>query len=344
LAEPAPEQVDRSRMVGLVLAGNVSQAIATAVELGLPGALADGPRSPDDLAERCGAHPRQLARLMRVLTAYEVFARVDDAYELTPLGRTLLADEEDGRSVAGMALFAGSRWLAEARAALTESVRTGTSAFRCAHGTDLPDAMQVHDDLAQLWERWSGYTTGVDALAGPVLQSYDFSRAGHVVDVGGRYGSLLAEILLSAPNATGTLFDLPDAEDGARVHLRARGVEGRARVVTGSFFEMIPEGGNLYVLSNVLADWDDERALGLLGNCRDAMGPEARLLVIEPMFGERVLERKGTSLFDLWMMVHSGGMRTVEEVRDLLDTAGFDVREVIFTSSGAATMVEAERR
>ena len=115
-------------------------------------------------------------------------------------------------------------------------------------------------------------------------------------------------------------------------------------MVTGSFFETVPQGGDLYVLSNVLADWDDERALQLLDNCREAMGSHARLLVIEPMFGERVQERQGASLLDLWMMIHPGGMRSVEEVRDLIGTAGLDVREVICTSSGAATLVEAERR
>jgi hypothetical protein len=223
-------------------------------------------------------------------------------------------------------------------------VLTGASAFRCAHGTDLPDAMQKDADLARLWERWSGYSSGVDALAGLVVESYDFSSVRHVVDVGGRYGSLLAEILLSVPEATGTVFDLPDAEDGARAHLRSRGVESRALVASGSFFESVPEGGDLYILSNVLLDWDDQRAHELLRNCRDAMGPRARLLVIEPMFGERVLERRGTSLFDLWMMVHSGSMRTVEEVRDLLESAWFDVREVIPASASAATLIEAERR
>ena len=330
-------------MVGLVLAGNVSQAIATAVELELPQALSDGPLTVDELADRCGAHRRQLARLMRVLAAFDVFAKSGDAYELTVLGRTLLTETEDGRSVAGMALFAGSGWLAEARAALTESVRTGASAFRCAHGTDLADAMQRHPDLAALWGRWSGYSSGVDAQAGPVLASYDFSTARHVVDVGGRYGDLLAEILLAAPAATGTVFDLPDAEEEARAHLRARGVEDRARVAAGSFFDSVPAGGDLYLLSNVLADWDDERALELLRNCREAMAPSAVLLVIEPMFPPSVLENRGTSLLDLWMMIHSGGMRTVDEVSDLLRTSGLGVRRVIPTSSSAATLIEAER-
>jgi C-methyltransferase len=345
LAEPAShEQDSRARMVGLVLAGNVSQAIATAVELELPQALGERPLTVDELADRCGAHRGQIARLMRVLTAFDIFAKTADAkYELTPLGGTLITEADDGRSLAGMALFAGSGWLAEARAALTESVRTGASAFRCAHGTDLADAMQRHPDLAALWGRWSGYASGVDAQAGPVLASYDFSRARHVVDVGGRYGDLLAEILLAAPAATGTVFDLPDAEEEARAHLRDREVEDRARVATGSFFEAVPEGGDVYVLSNVLADWDDERALELLRNCRAAMAPGVALLVIEPMFAASVLENRGTSLLDLWMMVHSGGMRTVDEVSDLLRAAGLEVRRVIPTSSSAATLIEAER-
>ena len=329
-------------MLGLVLAANVSQAIATAVELELPQALAGGPLGSEELAERCGANRRQLARLMRVLTAFGVFARAgEDLYELTPVGATLLAEEDDGHSLAGLAVFAGSPHLLEARGALTESVRTGASAFRCAHGTDIADAMQHDRELAGLWERWAGYSAGIDAQAGPVLASYDFSGLDHVVDVGGRYGGLLAEILVAAPEATGTVFDLPDAEDGARAHLRERGVEGRANVVAGSFFDSVPEGGDLYLVSNVLADWDDERAVELLGNCRAAMAAGSRLLVIEPMFSEQVLEASGTSLFDLWMMVHSGGMRTAEEVSALLRAAGLEVSAVIPTASSAATLVEA---
>ena len=218
-------------MLGLVLAANVSQAIATAVELELPQALAGGPLGSEELAEGCGANRRQLARLMRVLTAFGVFARAgEDRYELTPVGATLLADEDDGHSLAGLALFAGSPHLLEARGALTESVRTGASAFRCAHGTDLADAMQHDRELARLWERWAGYSAGIDAQAGPVLASYDFSGLDHVVDVGGRYGGLLAEILVAAPEATGTVFDLPDAEErGTRPPARARRRGARER-------------------------------------------------------------------------------------------------------------------
>jgi hypothetical protein len=329
-------------MVGLILAGTVSQAISSAVELGLPEALAAGPQDLDALAARCGAHRGHLGRLMRALAGFGVFARTGpQTFALTSMGETLLGAEPDGRSLAGMALLAGSPWVADARGALTESIRTGTSAFRSAHGTDLYGCMREHPDLAALWERWTGYSTGVDALAEPILASYDFSSARHVVDVGGRHGALLAQILSATPGLTGTLFDLPDAAARAGAHLRSEGVGDRCRVVGGSFFDGVPDGGDLYVLSNVIEDWDDERAIRILRNCREAMAPGGFVLVIEPVFAEEVLEGPGVSLFDLWMMVVSGGMRTEAELRVLLAAAGLQVRRVIPTASAAATMVEA---
>jgi O-methyltransferase domain len=336
------EEESRGRMLGLILAANVSQAICTAVELGLPEALADGPQHVDDLAVGCHAHRGQLGRLMRVLASFGVLARGDDErFELTALGETLLGAEEDGRSLAGLAVFAGSRWLSDARGALTGSVRTGVSAFRCAHGADLYESIQEHADLADLYERWAGYSAGVDSLAEPVLASYDFSAARHVVDVGGRYGTLLARILDATPGLTGTLFDLPDAEAGARAQLRSHLADERCRVIAGSFFDQVPDGGDLYMLSNVLLDWDDDRAGAILSNCRRAMAPEAVLLTIEPVFTSAVLQSRGVSSYDLWMMVHSGAMRTLDELNELLAAAGFRVLRVLRTASGAATLIEA---
>ena len=332
----------RALMVGLILGGVVSQAVCAAVELGVPEALADGPQDIEALAGICGADRRSLARLVRALASVGVFARVSDRdYALTALGETLLVREADGRSLAGMARFAGSGWLAGARAALAESVRTGQSAFRRAHGLDLYEAMQDHPDLAALYEGWAGYGSGEDALAAAVLGSYDFSGSGVVVDVGGRYGALLGRILASTPGVTGILFDLPDVEERAQLLLRTQGVEDRCEIVTGSFFDAVPEGGDLYLLSNVLSDWSDERAVRLLRNCRAAISPGGRLLTIEPVFGPEVLASRGVSMLDLWMMVHSGGMRTEDELRDLISAAELHVQRVIPTASGAATVIEA---
>ena len=331
-------------MVGLILGGAVSQAICVAVELGVPETLAAGPLALDELALRCGADRWYLERLMRALAGFGVFdTAVGGAFALTPLGETLVRNEPDGRSLAGMAVFAGSSWLSDARAVLTESIRIGVSAFRCAHGADLYECMQDHPELGRLYESWAGYRTGDDPLAGPILAAYDFSSARHVVDVGGRYGALLGRIVSATPGLTGTLFDLPDIEQAAFAELRAHGVADRCRVLTGSFFDGVPEGGDLYVLSNVLDDWDDDRAIRILRNCHAAMAPEGLLLAIEPVFAASVLESSGVSMLDLWMMIHSGGFRTEAQLRRLVCTAGFAVRRVIPTASGAATLIEAAR-
>jgi SAM-dependent methyltransferase len=320
----------------------VSQAICSAVELGLPEALASSPRGLDELVARCGVDRWYLERLLRALTSFGVLdRRADGAFELAPLGETLLGNEAEGPSLAGMALFAGSTWLADARAALTESITTGVSAFRVAHDADLYECIQSHPDLAALFEGWAGYSSGVDSLAEAVLAAYDFSNARHVVDVGGRLGALLGRILSDTPRLTGTLFDLPDVENAARANLESQGVGERCRIVMGSFFDAVPSGGDLYVLSNVLADWDDERAGRILRNCRRAMGPDGVLLTIESVFVAPALESRGVSIVDLWMMVHSGGLRDEGALRRLIAAAGFRIASVIPTASAAATLIEA---
>jgi hypothetical protein len=139
------EEESRGRMLGLILAANVSQAICTAVELGLPEALAGGPQNVDDLAVGCHVHRGQLGRLMTVLASFGVLARSGGEYfELTALGETLLGPEDDGRSLAGLAAFAGSRWLSEARvdavaSRLDVDPVAPTNPYWSEHGTTFED-------------------------------------------------------------------------------------------------------------------------------------------------------------------------------------------------------------
>src|SRR6201999_789166 len=102
---------------------------------------------------------------------------------------------------------------------------------------------------------------------------YDFSRYGTVVDVGGGHGRLLAAILNATPGARGVLFDLPQGVVGAPALFSEFGVNDRVRVVEGSFFESVPDGGDAYVLKSVIHDWPDDDALRILGNVRSAAAP-----------------------------------------------------------------------
>ena len=96
-----------------------------------------------------------------------------------------------------------------------------------------------------------------------VLAGYDFSRTRNVVDVGGGQGGLLAAILQANPTVRGVLFDLPAALARADSALAGGGGGDRCEVVGGSFFEAVPEGGDVYILKSVIHDWDDDRAAAI---------------------------------------------------------------------------------
>jgi hypothetical protein len=95
--------------------------------------------------------------------------------------------------------------------------------------------------------------------------------------------------------------------------LAREGVAGRCAVVAGDFFETaLPEGGDVYVLKSVLHDWDDARSIAILKNCREAMGPDSRLLVVE-------------------RVVPGGLERTEAEYRRIFEAAGFELARSIPT-------------
>jgi SAM-dependent methyltransferase len=102
-----------------------------------------------------------------------------------------------------------------------------------------------------------------------------------LVDVGGGLGNLLAAFLEANPNLRGTLLELPHVAEAAVQRLHAAGLSHRCDVLEGDFFESIPTGGDVYVLSHVIHDWDEAHCLTLLGNCRRAIAPGGRLLIVE---------------------------------------------------------------
>jgi hypothetical protein len=165
-------------------------------------------------------------------------------------------------------------------------------------------------------------------IARQMLSAYDFTQFGHIVDVGGGDGTLIAGLLAACGQATGTLLDLAHVVSGAVEVLEQADVRGRCKVVAGSFFERVPAGGDVYVLKSILHDWDDPEAHTIVRNCREAMHRGARLLVVERMLALPDQGAEG-KLSDLNMLVNAGGReRTSDELTGLLADAGFELRAV----------------
>jgi hypothetical protein len=174
-----------------------------------------------------------------------------------------------------------------------------------------------------------------------VAEAYDFSGFGTIVDVGGATGNMLAHILSRHPQPRGVLFDRPHVVTEAPALLRAHGVEERVTIERGNFFENVPEGGDAYILSHIIHDWNPEQCQTILGNCRKAMKPGSKLLIVEFVLPEGNTPHFG-KVADMIMLVIPGGEeRTAGEYGRLLASAGFRMTRVVPTASDVS-VVEAE--
>jgi C-methyltransferase len=322
---PAP-----AAMMEMIIATWTSQALAVAAELGVADALAEGPLSIEELADRVGADPDALGRLLRALIGRGVFCRRRDGrYELNSLANTLRSDA--AMSMAWAARFYGSREQRERWTLLVDSIRSGRSVVPILHGKEGFDYFAEYPQHAELFNRTM---TSISELTdASVVAGYDFSVYPTIVDVGGGHGPLLAAILAAVPASRGVLYDLPTVVSDAPKLLCKHDVADRVRIESGSFFDTIPEGGDAYLLKNIMHDWPDEKAVQILRNVRAAAGPRAAVLLVELVIPNHDRDFPG-KWADLEMLLNLAAReRTAAEYRNLLNQAGFRMTRIVQTAS-----------
>jgi hypothetical protein len=312
----------------------VSQAVYVAAKLGIADLLADGPVGCDHLAAATDTHAPSLRRVLRALASVGVFTEASPgSFTLTPLAE-LLRTETPGSMRALAIMYAEEQYRAWGE--LLHSVRTGEMAFDHQFGMGYFAYLAQHPEADRVFnEAMTGWT---HQLVGAVVDTYDFSPFNTVVDVGGGYGTLLAAILRRNPGARGILFDQPHVVASAEEHLATSGVADRCTAVGGDFFAAVPAGGDAYVLAQILHDWDDERCVAILGQCRRAMPNHGKLLVVE-----LVLPPGDEAFFGKWLDLHmlvllGGRERTAAEYDALFRGAGFELARVVPTPPGPSVV------
>lgn len=262
-------------MAGILLPA----AIRAAATLCVADRIAEGTTSAADLAARVRADPESLTLLLRYLASAGLFHRSDhDRYTLTALGDALRSDSP----VSVRALLDSDGVLGRSDLGtvnVLHTVRTGRACHESVFGTDFWSDVQQDPAYAASFDTFLGNGVGWDADI--VIDSYPWDTVGHVTDVGGGGGSLLIELLRAHPHLRGRVVDLPNSVDLARARLVRAGLDGRGEAVVGSFFDRVPGGSDVYLLSAVLADWTDERAVRILRTVAEAAGEGARVLLAE---------------------------------------------------------------
>jgi hypothetical protein len=311
-----------------------AQAVYIVAKLGVADLLADGPRPVAELATASQSHESSLYRLLRALASVGVFSEISPrTFALTPMAELLRTAIPN--SMRALAITYNEE-MYQAWGHMLHSIRTGEPAFAHHFGMGpFPYFMQNPEADRIFNEAMIAYTHQV---ANAVTATYDFAPFRSVVDVGGGYGTLLAAILRDNPGAGGILFDVPHVIEAAQGFLGTTGVADRCTRVAGDFFAAVPAGGDAYVLSQILHDWEDEQCLTILQHTRQVTPKHGKLLVVElvippgdePSFGKWL---------DLHMLAIPGGReRTEAEYRTLFRDAGFELTNIVPTPAGPSVV------
>jgi hypothetical protein len=324
---PLPFQL--SRMIQSMW---VTQVIYAATALEVTDHLASGPKRSEELAAAIQAHPRSLYRLLRALVTLDLCAFTDDgAFVLTPLGSLLRKDSP--QSLRSWALLRGGPMMWSMWGRLEDCVRTGETAPKLASGLGFFEYLDAHPaELSHFDQTMIELTKNV---AKAVVPSYDFSGIRRLVDVGGGYGELCADVLAAYPEMSGVVLDLPRCREGALRLIEERGLAGRCAFVEGDFFQSVPGGADAYLVKSIIHNWDDEHCIAILRQCHAAMSESSRLLIVDLIVPDRPSASPLDAMIagtDLNMLVLPGGQeRTEAELQALLEAAGLRLTRTVKT-------------
>lgn len=318
--------IDPLRVINDLLSGFiVSQAIYVMARMGIPDLLSSEPRTAHQLATSLNAHHSSLLRLLRALTTINlVYEDEDGMFSLADLGEYFRTDHPLSFHAQANMIGEPARW--QAWSEFFNTIMTGDSAFERVHGKPLFDYMEENQqDIPQFQASMTAQTVRVIPA---ICAEYDFSDVQKVVDVGGGRGTLLRGLFDCFPHLTGILYDLPPVVGEAK-SVADQVLSERCTFIGGNMFQVIPPGGDIYILKRILHDWDDEDAIRILKNCRDAAGDQGRLLVME-----RVLKPSNQPDPAKWMDLRmlallAGRERSEPEFHALFEASGWQLSRMI---------------
>lgn len=332
-----PEAV---RMTRLLTGFELSQALYALAKLDIATAMSSEPTPVTEIAARTGTHADSLRRMLRSLTAVGVIRQEPgEKFALTALGATLSGEAPD--SVRDLAIMLMETHYAPFER-FVETVRTGTPAASIHYGQPFMDWLTADTERAEAFSAAMASVT--KGLQGDVFEGYTLPPGETVADIGGADGSVLLRLLRDEPRRHGIVFDLPRVVPAARTRIEGAELTDRVSVLAGDFFESVP-AAEVYLLSTVLHDWNDQACHAILLRIAAAAQEGARLVVVEAVLphGNEPHFAKSADLTMLGML--HGRERTRAEFAELFEHAGFQLDRLVEPpESGPYSILEASLR
>lgn len=335
MVQVSVDDSDREALDILLRGFQLSCMLRAVAEIGLADALPiNGRASIDHLAAACQVLPEPLLRLVRALAAFGIFRLAPGRMiEHTSPSKLLRTDARNSMRHGARFWTSPGAWAAWGK---LETALRGDVPHEAAWNMDRFGYLREHRDELALFDAMMAHFP--DDRHAAIAEAYDFSPFTTIADIGGGNGATLRHILCRADRARGILFDQEQVVGELSVDDL---LGGRISIDSGSFFDRVPSGGQVYMLVRVLHDWSDADCIRILQRCRQAMAHNAILLV-----GEHMLEpdpakgRRIDYLTDMQMMTMFGSarQRSAQELQALLGQAGFDLVQVVATASSVSLL------
>ena len=308
-------------------------ALRAAAVIGVADHMRDRPCDLVDLAANTGCDAAGLRRVLRTLAARGVVAEEGrDRFRLLPAGSALRSDAPSSARAGILMLTDDMFWRTTHVAA--ETIRTQAPSIAAILGCSLEEYFDADPAKEALF--YEGMEAVSGAENGFVARACELPDTGTVADIGGRYGALLRTVLELKPALHGVLFDKP--EEVVRHRLDSSGVAGRVDVVAGDFFVKVPPA-DVYMLKRILHNYDDERSVRILENCRRAMRPSAHVLVIDAIPPSPPGPHDSRTMDFLMLGAHTGAERTAAGAEPLVTRAGLRLCRVLPTGTPMSVAV-----
>ena len=320
----------------------VTKVISEVTRLGVPDVVERrGALSAAEIVSVGGvnAQPEALERVLRASASVGVFTEdTEGRFGPTRLSEVLTSGSPD--SVKKLVEAIGGLWF-RFYTEFFEAIRTGEPQVRNVVGMDLWDYLSAnpeeHEDFGQAMKENSAAS-----LAG-VLEHCNFEGVGRLVDVGGGFGHLALALVERYPDLQAVVLEVDDLIPVARERfpLNDPDVASRFEYEGGDMFESVPPA-EVYVMKHIMHDWEDEKCIRILRNCRQSMQGAGRVISVDA-----VLPSMGNTggvsakLLDTLMLVaFTGRERTEDQWIDMYRAAGLEVSRITPIRDNFASIVE----
>ncbi|MFE0633368.1 methyltransferase [Streptomyces sp. NPDC058864] len=274
-----------------------------------------------EIAALVDVEATSLGRLLDHLVTVGAFEHEEEfgRYTVTAWGRQLRSDDPHPLRP-GLDLHGALGRAQLAAVELLHTVTTNGDAYSRRYGRDFWTDLAATPALRASFDATMQHRIHGDATT--LLNAFDWSRFTHLVDVGGGDGLILASVLEAHPQMRGHVVERAETIAQASARLTRAVLARRAVALEGNFLDSLPEGADLYLLSDIVHNWADEEAISILSNCANAMAPHGAVVVVETMLDGEPDQPRNTGM-DLNMWTFLGGReRTQHQIVDLAAHCG----------------------